>query len=124
MEHDISTANGIKMSKVPDEELVMERLAKLSSVIDVGRFFFENNRKTAFGKNKRRAYQGFRPKLFDCLVVVYNSYSVFLNNSEVPDKAKISDAKRQFVSLVQEVVDPNWFARKASYNTSLIKRNN
>jgi len=103
---------------VPEE--INAILAKLSSLLDRGRFLFENDRNDGFGASKPRAYQGYRPYLLDCLFNVYLVCEQRLKlTAEMKDVQKeifnkfVFKNRRDFVSEIQEVVNPNWFHRKA-----------
>lgn len=122
MEHDIVTAGNRRTEVSVSKESAVAKLALLSSLIDESRFFFENNRKTNWGNNKPRAYQGFRPKLLDCLVECYNEYTNIIESKSVVDANQIRNCKREFVSMLQEIISPRWFISKAAANTNSIKR--
>lgn len=113
MEHEFQTASGRKLNRKLEPSVRVERLARLSSLIDEGRFFFENYRHTEWGKRNPAAYRGFRPKLLDSLVCIYDEYERALGGEDF-DIDRMHAEKRQFVSMVQELVDPRWFARKAA----------
>jgi len=98
-----------------------DALSKLTSLIDEGRFVFENNRKTSFGKEKPSAYQGYRPRVLDFLVESYNilngiDHSI-VNEADVKYK-RIVELKRRFVSDIQLVISPNWFWKEAKIDES------
>ena len=83
--------------------------------------FFENNRSTSWGSEKPKAYQGFRPILLDCLVEAYTQYEYSLLDPTATDVEAIVSTKREFVSHVQGLVDPRWFAKQAAANVDQIK---
>ena len=112
--------------KIDELFLPREKLAKLSSLIDRGRLVFENDKSHDIGNNKPEAYKGLRPKLLDCLFHIYLVSEERLKLS-VAEKRKqekvyikfVSENRRDFISEIQNVVDPEWFHRRA---TSLEKR--
>lgn len=88
-------------------------LARLSSLIEKGRFFFPNNKdKDGWGKEKPLAYQGYRSLILDCLVFYY-----FLFIREDANQLMQADFKkfikkaeqleRHFTSLVFHAINPN-----------------
>lgn len=94
-----------------------ETLCALTSLIDEGRFVFENNRRTDWGKDKPRAYQGYRPDALDWLVEAYDILRK-AGSSEaaisMADQERIVSLKRKFVSDIQSTIEPNWFWKAAT----------
>lgn len=86
--------------RVPRQEL----LDKLSSRIEVGRFYFPNLIKgDKFGHDKPIAYQGYRNLVLDLLVYSYrlferSDFQKYLKHAET--------LQRHFTSLVFEILDP------------------
>jgi len=107
-----------------DKDAIANLLGSLSSLIDRGRLLFENERSDGYGQGKPRAFQGYRPYMLDCLVDIYDNFQPaaslkgaepvvsYLVNQEV--SKVVTKYKREFVSQVQEVVDPEWFHRRAT----------
>jgi hypothetical protein len=81
-----------------------ELLAKLSSQIEKGRFFFPNiNLKDHFGNEKQTAYQGYRNLTLDFLVYSFNLFS----EESASDYIKhAEELQREFTSIVFEIVRP------------------
>ncbi|MGP1273811.1 MAG: hypothetical protein ACQRW7_00170 [Caulobacterales bacterium] len=123
MEHDFSTACGQSLGVRPSGDRVRGQLARLSTLIDEGRFYFENNSDNDFGRDKPVAFRGYRPKLIDVLVRAYDSYRRALTNNEHDPSDTIRKRKRDFVSHVQEVINPVWFSKKAEFETEKVKVN-
>ena len=124
---ELSAAHELCATHVTDADHIrMQRhrvLAGLTSLIDEGRFLFENDRSVPIGLDKPRAYQGARPRIMDYLVVSYDRVRDLGDN---PDPAMrdffcehIIDAKRRFVSDVQEAIEPRWFARRAQFDKKI-----
>jgi len=80
-------------------------LAKLSALIEQGRFFFPNVTKAdGFGAEKPPAYRGYRNLALDFLVASYNLLQ------EAPSKSaseKLLLLQRHFTSIVFELVRPS-----------------
>jgi len=82
---------------------------KLSAVIDRGRFFFPNEYHEDFGTNKPAAYRGIRHPALDYLVGAFQilGNEVAIEEFHFKDrKAAIIDLKREFVSVIQVVLNP------------------
>lgn len=80
-------------------------LSKLSSNIELGRFFFPNFQSDVKGKQTQvpMAYRGVRQLVLDCLVGLFDIYS---HDKEVGNKDLIVLLKKQFTSEVFVVLDP------------------
>ena len=80
-------------------------LAKLSSLIERGRFFFPNfNKGDSYGCTKPIAYRGYRNLALDFLVALYNLYS----SPRYPGK-DVSNASilcQHFTSIIFEILRP------------------
>ena len=99
-------------------------LAKLSSLIDQGRLLFENDRKNEYGEHKQTAYRGFRPTLLDHLVDSYACYKHFqFGGAENPKGVieTLETLQRNFVSEIQDIIEPHWFVIKAKHYREEIK---
>ena len=88
-----------------------ECLCKISALIDRGRLFFPNEAPDTHGQNKPRAFRGFRPVVLDQLKYVYDYVGEL--HSKRPNarpanvlRDSITECKREFVSEMQSVVDP------------------
>lgn len=83
----------------------VELAGKLSELTDRGRWLFENEKDTEFGRWKDGAYQGFRPKVLDVVLDAFDL--VRPEEDEELDKKALIDTKRRFVSEIQELVKPS-----------------
>jgi len=93
-----------------------ETLEQLTSLIDEGRFVFENERSDGYGKEKPHAYQGYRPDVLDYLVDAYNilkEIDVAASTERDGGCEPLISLKREFVSDIQDAIEPNWFSRQA-----------
>jgi hypothetical protein len=86
-------------------------LWRLSSLIDRGRVFFPNEGHELHGLNKPAAYRGFRPVVLDDLTSVHNLTGDLHSprrgaKSADEIRENIVARKREFVSAVQEAIDP------------------
>jgi hypothetical protein len=79
-------------------------LIKLSSLVDTGRWYFPNQWSDDYGIHKEPAYRGVRQPVLDCVVDAYN----FLKEPGAGREAKseLVKCQREFVSHIQEVLDP------------------
>ena len=116
----LSSAHEICASHNKDIEYIKVRrseiLEKITSLIDEGRFVFENDRDNDHGRDKPYAYQGYRPDLMDYLLITYNILSkIDPGDGEIRPQlcAELIDQKREFVSDIQKIIQPNWFSRQA-----------
>jgi hypothetical protein len=99
----------------PDIVLKRELLAKLSSKIDMGRFYFPNiDVKDGFGKDKPRAFQGYRNLILDFLVLSYELYE----NVDVKNyHSQTKFLERHFTSHFFELIQPNNFLSDSKRTT-------
>jgi hypothetical protein len=92
-------------------------MAALSACVDEGRLYFPNVENDKYGLHKESAYRGIRHAALDQLVWTYDLLKEAIQKDgsgiegekEAELKAqrkKITDFKREFVSLVQSEVDP------------------
>ena len=80
-------------------------LARLSALIEQGRFYFPNiDRGDEFGAEKPPAYRGYRNLALDFLVGSYNIYSSESTRESLTDAERL---QRHFTSIVFEIVRPN-----------------
>jgi hypothetical protein len=97
-----------------NEALKNELLAKLSSNIDYGRFYFPNL-KNNYREDKGPAYSGFRNIILDFLVFTYrlykdNDYNKYPNHAQ--------QLQKLFTSAIFEVVNPHEFKLKTKKLTN------
>lgn len=83
-------------------------LAKLTSLIDRGRWLLPNENHEAYGVNKESAYTGTRQESLEALVLVYDAYSSFLlGKREKEPLIKFSwQVRRHFTSVIQQKLEP------------------
>jgi len=86
-------------------------LCKISALIDRGRLFFPNEAPDAKGQDKPRAFRGFRPVVLSQLKNLYDYvgelHSIGPNaRSANVLRESITECKREFVSEIQSVVNP------------------
>lgn len=97
-------------------------LAKLSTLLDSGRFLFPNiDKRDNFGKEKPAAYQGYRDVILDLLFFSYElfgreDYKNYLKHAEY--------FQRLFTSCVFEYLDPKKRRKQIKRNTSITNINN
>jgi hypothetical protein len=81
-----------------------EHLAKLSSLIEVGRFYFPNKQsKDGYGSKKESAYQGNRDAALDFLVF---SYDILRRDNPETHVELLLKFSRGFTSRVFDVLNP------------------
>lgn len=115
----LSAAHEICSSHMDDEAHARARrrevLERLTSLIDEGRFLFENDRSHPKGRDNPYAYQGIRPDILDYLVEAYDLLkAVHIGEASPGACPALVSLKRGFVSDVQKVIQPNWFIRQAT----------
>ncbi len=119
----LSAAHELCADHITDQSYISDQrhkvLGDLTSLIDEGRFLFENDRSVRIGMDKPRAYQGARPRIMDYLVLAYDRIREMDAGSDAAVRevycSHIIDAKRRFVSDVQEAIEPRWFAQRAQF---------
>ncbi len=80
-------------------------MCQLSALIDIGRFYFPNiDKGDGLGKNEPCAHQGYRHVALDFLVLVYQMGS---EENVTRCRDKIEYMRRQFTSIVFQIVSPN-----------------
>ncbi|WP_306116488.1 MULTISPECIES: hypothetical protein [unclassified Roseovarius] len=96
----------IDPTRLPEGEYFFKRLdilTELSSLIDIGRWFYPNTSKETYGDWKEESFQGFKQPALDQLVLAYKGLRKF-NYLEQADNRehgqKIVTCKRAFVSHV------------------------
>lgn len=104
-----------------NHDLKMEKLSKLSSLIEQGRFYFPNiDRGDCFGKDKPSAYQGYRNIVLDSLVYLYQ---IFFKDDYMKYKEHIKRLQRLFTSLVFDYLEPSKQGKQVHKRT-MLRRNN
>ncbi len=97
--------------RMPDGEFYKKRRsarARLSTLLDQGRLFLPNLKHDIIGTWKECAYRGLRPAALDYLSEVYDLVESLDYKNQTPNKPKrkqIVDAKRKFVSEIQDILD-------------------
>lgn len=84
-------------------------LCRLSAIIDRGRWFLPNEKTDLKGHLKPVAYQGFRPAALDALVEAFELLTNLSGTNSVQTaevRNKLVDVRREFVSAIQEKLDP------------------
>lgn len=79
-------------------------LIKLSALIDTGRWYFPNQWSDDYGTHKEPAYRGVRQPILDCVVAAYGALEE--SGPEYDAKPELVMCQREFVSHIQEVLDP------------------
>ena len=79
-------------------------LVRLSSLIDTGRWYFPNQWKDDYGTHKEPAYRGIRQPVLDYVVEAYDLLKDAQSSESL--KTELIAAQREFVSHIQEVLDP------------------
>ena len=99
-------------SKCPSGEF-FERRNKLrvtiSSMIDKGRWFFSNLHTEKSVNDEVKAFRGYRQEVLNSLVAAYDSVTRldYINGNDNPvRRAELVQAKKKFVSEIQEVLNP------------------
>jgi len=107
----INTANN---SCTTAEKCIL--LSKLSTQIEVGRFYFPNiNKQDGFGEEKPSAYRGYRNLALDFLVFSYRLFEEE-NAKDYLDHAEV--LQRHFTSIIFEIVEPTKFINDTKKYTS------
>lgn len=107
----IITRLRLESQKATFENEKHELLAKLSSQIEIGRFYFPNiDKGNGYGADKPLAYRGYRNITLDFLVFIYR----IIEEKENPSKylEHIEFLQRHFTSIVFEILNPNKFINK------------
>lgn len=99
-----------------DPELKKVLLSKLSSKIEVGRFYFPNVvTGDKFGEKKPLAYRGYRNLVIDFLVFIYR-----IQEREDSEKYLIhmKSLSRHFTSTIFEILNPRSFVKETKKQTN------
>lgn len=87
----------------PDGGALRERCRQqLSSLADAGRFYFPNRDRDTYGIDKESAYRGIRHKALDAVLIAHDQVGAPTASS----CWEITRAKRRFVSITQQALDP------------------
>jgi len=90
-------------------------LAKLSALIEQGRFYFPNVIKTGYGAENPSAYQGNRDRALEFLLSFYN----IVKEDNKSDFQHLEKLQRLFVSDVFDVLEPREYNKRVERQTSL-----
>jgi hypothetical protein len=100
--HAISRA--IHLVGVNDDHARREVLVELSASIDMGRWYFPNQDHDSLMIEKEPAYRGVRQPILDWIVTAYDI--CHKESRSAQPHATLVGCQRQFVSAIQEVLDP------------------
>jgi hypothetical protein len=90
-----------------EQALVVKCRHRLSALIDRGRFLLPNEQEGAHGESKSSAYKGYRHPALDALVAAERILSESIEiYSFTNAKTALIGVRREFVSIVQTVLDP------------------
>lgn len=100
-----------------NNELKKQMLAKLSALIENGRFYFPNiDKQDGFGKQKPIAYQGYRNVILDFLVY---EYQLFEKKDHIQYLEYAEIFQRLFTSYVFQYLEPSKQKKKIHKNTNI-----
>lgn len=102
--HAISEATHLASCSQDEWERKDVVLIKLSALIDTGRWYFPNHWAEDYGTHKEPAYRGVRQEILDCVVGAYDLLSK--ESLTVRDRKNFTAYQREFVSRIQEILDP------------------
>ncbi|MFY7927841.1 MAG: hypothetical protein ACOVS5_03130 [Oligoflexus sp.] len=89
----------------PNNRLWIE--AKISRLLDTGRWYFPNHWSDDYGKNKEPAYRGIRQPILEYVFQAYNAtHAMEQRDACKKSLSQLVAAQRGFVSEVQNVLDP------------------
>jgi hypothetical protein len=96
-----------------EEKAMTQRCrARLSALIDRGRFFLPNEREQDLGDQKPEAYRGLRLPALDALVAAERVLGGDADVREFGDrKTALIAMRREFVSIVQAILEPRSTAK-------------
>jgi hypothetical protein len=100
----IAISEAIHIVDTVDEVAKQRVLIALSASIDMGRWYFPNRKEDQQGSDKEPAYRGERQPCLDWIVM---AYEVLEGRRSTEDrKDALWRCQRNFVSCIQEIVDP------------------
>lgn len=99
--------------KAATERLFICRF-RVSALIDRGRFFLPNIRREDHGTDKPAAYRGYRHSALDPLVAAERVLSTGQTGSFTDSRYALIAMKREFVSAIQQILDPEHFNREVA----------
>lgn len=103
--HHLSVGGGVSTALSQERGLALA--TSLSALIDEGRWFFPNIGKKPTDADKPGAYTGTRQAVLDHVVAVYDAVVAMQGVSQREGfVARIHEARRHFVTEVQQAVDP------------------
>lgn len=109
----------------PDPGRTRECRARLSALVDSGRFLLPNERHDDVGTGKPAAYRGVRHPALDLLVAAEQ----ILGGDLSPERAGMESAKhaliqvkREFVSTTQELLDPREHNREVARLLAIVRQ--
>ncbi|HEY9552859.1 hypothetical protein [Allosphingosinicella sp.] len=108
-------SDAIHMYRLDHSDPLLRRdiLARLSALLDSGRWYFPNRHAEQIGSHKPAAYRGLRQPVLDAIFAAYDCI-----RDERPECGdKLESIQRQFVSYIQGVLDPG--AREHEINRVL-----
>lgn len=106
----------VKNDKLDDDRKI-KLLSKLSTQIELGRFYFPNIQKgNSIGKHKPAAYQGYRHIALEFLVF---SYNLFDHNADKKYLVHAEELQRQFTSCVFKLLQPEEFNKSIRKYTDI-----
>jgi len=105
----------IAQEKTSIDSEMAKQLAKLSSLIEVGRFYFPNiNKGDGFGEEKPAAYHGYRNLVLDFLVF---SYDIALLDNAHEYICHLERLQREYTSIVFGILNPEIHLRQTRKHT-------
>ena len=97
-------SRAIHLVGIDDEIARRETLVTLSACIDMGRWYFPNRDHDKQGQTKEPAFRGVRQPCLDWVVLAYDICSG--QRSANDSRGLLVSCQRNFVSCIQEVLDP------------------
>jgi hypothetical protein len=100
----LSISRAIHLIEKTDGGELTDVMIELSAAIDTGRWYFPNRHENEYGFQKQPAYRGLRQPVLNWVV---RAYQIVENPTQYDSpKSALIDCQRNFVSCVQEVLDP------------------
>ncbi|WP_349671201.1 hypothetical protein [Lacrimispora sp.] len=94
-----------------------EMLSKLSTQIELGRFYFPNiDKGDSFGEDKPSAYQGYRHIALEFLVF---SYNIYLREDANRYIGHATELQRHFTSYIYELLNPQKYNKDVCKYTTV-----